>query len=434
MLSDGFDGSTKGEVSHGAIKYVRGKDGLAFLDVYRDNPEGGKIRANVVTYDNENAEYLHPNSGTVVLWVEPSRDPVESPEQHGLFTAYALDGTSKWDILVYKASLVAVRDYSPCIRATNEIQHNFQVGHWYKLTLTWRGESTKLFVDDVEMGSFKPVGQDVFPPYRDFIAVGDDLFATDNLEVSTETIIPITETALGHAQTIACPNLSQLLAESPQEVYKDISIHSFPNETTRAKLRSFLDLLPVDVVTAIAHIVLVDDQRYSLSYGNASGNFRFAGKAMFLRKSLFDSPEKLEERAKTFSHEAGHAWIYASGLNYGGPSGNWRRQEWASISGIAAYVGECKIPDAFVLTNGFLTAYGSTMPDEDLAEWVGITYDLYLKGETFSALLEPSSTKYDERNRKKIDFLVEKGFIGRDIYDAVTTVRKNARFYPQFNS
>jgi hypothetical protein len=73
------------------------------------------------------------------------------------------------------------------------------------------------------------------------------------------------------------------------------------------------------------------------------------------------------------------------------------------------------------------------MPDEDLAEWVGITYDLYLKNKTFSDLLNPVSSMYNEKNIKKINFLLDKNFISKENYNAVTKINKNTKFYLEFN-
>jgi len=154
---------------------------------------------------------------------------------------------------------------------------------------------------------------------------------------------------------------------------------------------------------------------------------------MFLKKSYFDSAEKLEKEVKAFFHEAGHAYTFKKGLSYGGPNSEDKRKEWAEISGIDSYKGECSIPTNFILESGFLTAYGSTMADEDLAEWVGITYHLYYINETFGDLLTEGSSIYDIKYQQKIDFLLAKGFISQEIYDAVTQDNENS-VYAQFNA
>lgn len=72
------------------------------------------------------------------------------------------------------------------------------------------------------------------------------------------------------------------------------------------------------------------------------------------------------------------------------------------------------------IANGFLAGQGGQCPSEDLAIWVGAAYDYYLKNRTFSDMLDPSSAKYSEKNRKKLDFILSKGFISKEAYDKVT--------------
>lgn len=154
---------------------------------------------------------------------------------------------------------------------------------------------------------------------------------------------------------------------------------------------------------------------------------------MLLRRSLFDTPDEIETHAKTLFHEAAHSLIYALGINYAGDPGDPERGGWANISGIGSYRQYCEEPQKPALRDGFLTQYGWTMPDEDLAEWVGITYDLLVKGEGFSDLLRQDSRLYDPLYKQKIDFLLRKGFITTATYEGVTSPRKNTKAYLYYN-
>ena len=132
----------------------------------------------------------------------------------------------------------------------------------------------------------------------------------------------------------------------------------------------------------------------------------------------------------------GHAATFKFGVNYCGPTSGDKKLEWAKISGLDYYVeiiSQNKKELRLVPSKGFLTWYSTKHPDEDLAEWVGITYDLYVKNETFSDLLKPGTDLYDIKNKKKIDFLLKKEFINQKIYDAVTKVKKNTKYYLEFN-
>ena len=70
--------------------------------------------------------------------------------------------------------------------------------------------------------------------------------------------------------------------------------------------------------------------------------------------------------------------------------------------------------------NGSLGPQGGQCASEDLAIWVGAIYDLYLKHKTLANRLNPSSEKYSEKNIRKVDFILKKGFISQEIYDRVT--------------
>ncbi|MCK5027599.1 MAG: peptidoglycan-binding protein [Candidatus Pacebacteria bacterium] len=441
LLIENFENSVKGEIGSGEIKYVAGKEGLGFIDVYNDNPDGGKMRARVLKYDNSGGKYIHPDFGKIEFWVKPLESATENEDHHGFFSARA--GTYYWNIQLYKDKFVVYRDFPPCVRSQLETSHIFETGKWYKLTLTWRGEETNFYINDEKINGFETVARSFVLGPENFgtsylpgsLEVGDDIFVTDNLQISRETDIPASAMTTERSENIVCPNIKSL-EENVQETYKEIALNNFPDQDTRDKIKHLIDLLAFDWGTnypLIEHVILIEDERVEILAEGHNGRYSLAMENILLRKSLFDSVEKIDDHARIFFHEAGHAYTMWAQLGYSGPTGPNKRKEWAEISGIDKYVGECVRPDSFLFEDGFLTAYGSTMADEDLAEWVGTTYDLYYSGETFSDVLNPSSSKYSEKNKRKIDFLLEKGFINQEIYDAVTQVKKNSKKYLEFN-
>ncbi|MBI2638686.1 hypothetical protein HYW83_03795 [Candidatus Peregrinibacteria bacterium] len=433
FLNDDYEQSTKADLARGSIRYVEGNEGYGFLNVYGKTAEGGELRANIARYDNSDGQLVDAEIGTVELWVKPTIDLETDTEVHGLFTAWSEDGMNNWDIEVYRRQLIVSREYSPCIRSILTAGYNFKKDTWYKLTLTWRGQVTNFFINDAKIGDFKNEPRNVYLGRGEAVYVGDDVFVTDSLRIKTSSRIPVSALSISTTEEIQCPEFIELLEKNVQEEYKGIQLHNFSDEETREKIKEFINVLPDTYQTEIKHIVVVEDAQYELVYSkNVFANF-MAGGAMYLKKSFFDTAEKIEASSKTFFHEAGHGHIYAHNLGYGGPRGNPKRKEWADISGIQAYVGECSTPTDFVLEDGFLSAYGSTMPDEDLAEWVGFTIDMYRKGATFSSLLNKKSKKYSPKYQKKLDFLLAKGFISQTIYDNVTKTTRNASDYVVFN-
>lgn len=433
-LTDDFEDTTQGTVSSGELDFVDGKSGKGILyDYYYDEEEERYLYANILRYDNTDNALMNLESGTAEVWVKPTADPSEDSRSHSLIEAWS-GGTYMWKVMTYGDVIYVTRDTEPCTRSSLSVPYTFTQDQWYKVTLSWRGDVTRLYINDERVdGTFTDSGREVFNRSGAVLTVGDGLFVTDSLRVTEESTILASELSEELHEEITCPNFAGVL-EDTQETYKDIELHNFPSQATRNQIKEYIDSLPSSYDGEIEHIALVDDEQYELTSGpTAVANMMFAYRAIFMKESLFDTVEEIEEREKTFFHEAGHAHIFMQGLSYGGPGSGNKRTEWADISGIKNYAGECTIPDEVILEDGFLTAYGSTMPDEDLAEWVGIAFELYNSDETFSSLLKTGSSKYSKKHKQKVDFLLAKGFITQKMYNAITQTTPNTEKYLEFN-
>lgn len=436
VLQDTFEQTTLGETYLDyQIQYVAGQAGYGFTDVYSTNSEGVQIRANILSYDNTDEQLLNTDVGTVELWVSPTSDPALDTESHGLLDAWSAGRLNNWGILVYQNTLIVTRDFGPCIRQSFQTPYIFTPGQWYKLTLTWRGTETEFYINDEPIGEFTTSGRSVYTSgVSGIVSVGDDLFITDTLSIAQESPIPVRDLE-PTLSDVVCPDFDGLLEQNIQETYHDIVLHNFTDQATRDAVKSVLDLLPETYAGETKHIVVVDDETYDLWMHRPTilGHYSFPLHSIFLRASVFATPELVQAHTDTLFHEFGHGHIYAENLGYGGPTSGKKRTEWVNISGISAYVGECANPTEVLLDKGFLTAYASTMPDEDLAEWVGIALDLYAKNSTFSDLLNPSSEKYSSLYQTKVDYLLAHEFISQEIYDSITATTENSTYYTDYN-
>lgn len=445
LLADDFEQTTNNAIFNypDNVEYVTGHTGYGIRDVYEQQEDGSQVRANIFYYDNTDSRLMNTDTGTITLWASPSAD-YNDGAMHSVLDTWTNGRYHNWNISMYyttsgTAMLSVYRDYEQCLRYLISYPITFETDEWYKLTLTWRGAETRFYINDEEVGEFEADTRTVVggSSAEGRVNLGDDIFITDDLMITDESPIPVRDKAisLDELVDVACPAFADLIApDTTQETYDNIDLHNFPDADTRDAMKELIDILPDSFAGEAEHVALVDDDDYNAWMSpTVNGNFPLFYHTVFLRESLFDTPEKVRDNAQIVFHEFGHGHIYAEGLNYGGPQGSDKRKEWISISGASAYVGECSNPTEILLDRGFLTAYGSTMADEDLAEWVGITLNLYRTGSTFSDLLNPESEKYSPLYEEKLDFLQEYGFLTDEMYTNISATTENTEYYTDFN-
>lgn len=437
-LKEDFECTARGSYNKENVKFIDGKSGKGIVYVLSKNPGGGYLKANYLRYNNSDGSLFNPIEGTVSFWAKPLYNFKEDNSHNGggLFKASAPNKTGDVSIQVYNNMFIVYRDFSPCVRHIEYFQYTptLKKDKWYLFNLTWKGNETRFYINNKEFSdkfTYKPMEFRLLAGAQ--LSFGSDSFVMDELRVSKKSKIlnPIQKIP----SDFKCPVLDNIIESTrPNATYKGIKLYNFPDSEAIKVIEGYIDLLGSSSAD-INVIMIANDKDYNVNYKEANGNFRFWGRTMFLRKSVYGTAKQFNETPEIFFHEAGHAKTYALGINYGGPDGEDKRKEWANINGIENYSGECswKNQDIVYPANGFLSAYGSSMPDEDLAVWVGTAYALYIKNETFSDLLNKSSPMYDITYQKKIDFLLKKGFISQEIYNAVTDISKNKKYYLQFN-
>jgi len=367
-------------------------------------------------FQDIDSQSIHSGLGTIEFRVKLLKDISTDPHNHVLLLAVSSDLKEFYKVEIVEDQIIVWRDFAGCLRAAFSSPYNFGVGEWHSLKLTWNRESTKFYIDSREvekLGLYS--GEDSSDTVACIRLGHDDSFKTDNFRASEQSDIGVEPKDQEFVRNSKCPNLHEFITGSPQEQYRGISLRHFPDQPSRDKMKEYIALLPGDFAGAIKSIVYVEDERFPKS-GEAGIADSNSG-SVILKGSYFDDPI-------VFFHEAAHLYDYKLGINFGVPN---EKSEWAAISGRTCYYGGANMEEfaknfeKTKIANAFLAGQGGQCPSEDLAIWVGAAYDYYLKNKTFYDMLDPSSLKYSEKNRKKLDFILSKGFISREIYDRLTS-------------
>jgi hypothetical protein len=358
---------------------------------------------------------LHSDAGTLEFRVQLLKDISSDPHNHVLLLAVSSDSLQHIEIQIIQDKLIVQRRFGQCLLTAFSHPYSFRPGDWHSLKLTWNAASSKFYVDYQEikkMGIFS--GNDLFK-WLPGIKLGlEDNFKIEQFQVVDHTDISVDPEDLEFVKKASCPNLAQLINENPQEKYRDIGLHHFPDQASRDKIKAYLALLPRDFAGTIKKVVFVEDAR--ASKGGENGSADIQSGSIVLKGSVYDDPA-------VFFHEAAHLYDDKLKINFGVTD---QQSEWAAISGASCYFKGVKMDEFYKdfkktsIQNAILGVQGGQCASEDLAIWVGTVYDYYLNHKTFADRLDPKSPKYSPKNIKKLDFILKKGFISQEIYDQVT--------------
>ncbi len=353
--------------------------------------------------------------GTMELRVKLLKDISSDPHNHVLMLGVSSDSRESYEIQIIQDQLIVHRRFGQCVLAAFAYRYSFQIGEWYGLKLTWNKASSKFYVDGQEI---KPLGLyssvDLYKMIPGVRLGLEDNFKTDQFQTSAESDISEAQADQVFLRNVVCTDLKQLISEKPQEEYRGIELRHFPDQASRDKIKSYIALLPGDFTKAIRNVVFVEDRRFLK--GGEGGFADPQSGSLVLKGSYYDDPT-------VFFHEAAHLYDSALKINFGVTD---QKSEWAAISGASCYFKGAKMDEYYKdflktgVENAFLGMQGGQCASEDLAIWVGAVYDRYLKGKTLADRLNPASPKYSSKSIKKMDFILNKGFITQAIYDKVT--------------
>ena len=307
-----------------------------------------------------------------------------------LFQASSSNGKEFYEIQIIGADVLVLRDFGQCIRSANRAPHTFTQGGFYKLTLTWNGESTKFYINGREIKGFNLMMAEDFYMHRPFIQFDEsDNFAVSDIAISPRSDISVEPADRDFVKNCRCPHLSQLLDEKPQEVYNGVSLYGFLNQQARGQVKAYIDLLPAPVAGSIKRIIFVDEgQRLSGAQGLTTSQDTF-----FLKKGFEPS---------TFFHEATHIYDLS---NKGIFSKEWgsnlmRKEDRPNFAAASTDVNR--------KNTSVLSHMDWSTASEQIAIFVGSVYDFYLKNKTLSEL---KTAAFGPRVKEQLDYLLDKGFI-----------------------
>jgi hypothetical protein len=330
-------------------------------------------------------QYPSSGEGTVELTVTPLVQK-QFYDNQVLFQASSSDGKEFYEIQVVGGDLLVIREFGKCIRSANRMAHDFKAGESYRLELAWNGPSTCFYINYKPFPSFNLlVSNDSFTRSQFLKAGGSADFAVSGLAINPESDIAINAQDRSFVNNCRCPQLAQMLDDRPQEEYRGVGLHHFPDQATRDRVKADIDILPPPVAACIKHIIFVDaaDRMAGAQGLTTSGN------TFYLRTGF---------STETFFHEATHIWDINS--NYV------KSRDWGAL-----FMKDSGRGNASVLS--YLD--GST-GQEQLAQFSGSVYDFYLANRHPAEL----AAKFGPRTQGQLEFLLQNGFITKDIYARLT--------------
>jgi hypothetical protein len=367
-----------------------------------------------IYFDDIDNQTITQGLGTFEFQFRLLKDISKDPHNHPLILATAGDATESYKIEIIETQLIVWREFD-CFRNVVVWPYNFRLGEWHTLKLAWNKESTAFYVDGHEIPKYGLYAVSDLPYLVPCIRLGhEDNFEIKDFQAKVGSSVAVDPADRDFVKNTVRLDLKGLLKETPQETFKGVALIHFPGQAERDKIKYYIGLMPPDFISAIKKVIFVEDRRFL-----KGGQGAFASSdslSIVLKGSCYDDPT-------VFFHEAAHLYDYKQQINFGVPN---EQSEWAAISGGSCYYGGGNITEfesnfqKSKTANGFLAEQGGQCPSEDLAIWVGAAYENYLKKTTFATMLDPKSPQYSPKSRTKLDFILRKGFINKNLYDQVT--------------
>lgn len=380
---------------------------LAFI-FYSSQIEAISIFSNIST------QKINSDTGTIEFDIKLLRDFSLDENIYILLLAVSSDSKEIYEVEIIQDKIVARRNFKGCIVTAFSSQYNFTIGDWYSLKLTWNQATTKFYINNKEVKKIGPVSSEDIPKLNPYIKLGlDDSFEINNFSVSDRSDIFSDSAERKIVEKISCANLSQLLEQYPQEEYSSISLCNFPDRKSREKVKDYIDLLPQDVAKAISKVIFINKERAAVKW--RAGLADIDSMSIMLEEKYFDNPH-------VFFHEVGHVYDAKLNITIGV---NLKQSQWVAVScDTSPLQGKDEKKLSKNSDNDFLTQRGAQSPSEDLADWVGEVYECYIKHKTLADKLNPAKWQYSPKIKKKIDFLLEKGFFSENIYKQVMAKKR----------
>lgn len=341
------------------------------------------------------AAFPAPGAGALEFTATPLT--LEFPFQKDilLFQAVASDGTERFEFHINAEDLIVLRDFGHCIRSAARTQHGFKLGVPSRLVLRWDKATTRLAIDGREADEFSLALVDRFSGARPASGAGGSTeFEVSEVSASHSGGISAAPADLAFVQSHPCPDLGEILKAPLQERFQGVSLHNFPDEKAKARIRGYIAQLPRPMAGCVGKIVFVPKSH--------NPNSAWKGLAMQEAKTMLLQEVSLGGHS-TFFHEAAHLYDFCSAAKGTSKSMEWERRFMkGEVHGLRG--------------QSVLDQMDGSSASEGLADFVGNAYDLYLQP---GALGRDGFLK-DAGNMKKLEFLFTEGFITDEVRARLT--------------
>ncbi len=359
---------------------------------------------NVLAQNSDLSRQLNAGQGTVEFTVKVLNPDFADGENLVLFQGSSVDGKEFYEIQMIGDDLLALRDFTPCVRSVVRAPHDFKAGERYKLILSWNGATTRFFINDSEITGTNLLVNDDEERHVPFVKFnGADRLGISDIRITAHTSISPEAADRDFAEHCQCPQLNRLGEGKAQEEYKGIALFGFPDEASRSAVKGFIDILPAAMSGALKRVIFVDDAQRLLGYQGLT----VSSDTFYLRKGF---------EADTFFHESAHTFDILHGEN---DSQAWKEKFFKKEERPAFATGPVEMDQKNGSVLGMLD---DTSPREQLAQFTGLLYGTYLKNKPAVSI-----AAVDPLGKEKLDFLLEHGFITQEIHDKVMSQIKGGR-------
>jgi len=323
--------------------------------------------------------------GAIEFTVTPLKENPSDYKHEMLFQGGSSDGSEYYEFQVVGSDLLVLRDFGQCVRSANRSLHDFRRGERYRIALSWNGPSTRLSINGREIKGFNLLARSDARKYAAGMKAGNtDAFAVTNVAVFPRSDLAVDPADSQAAGDCHCPRLDKLLDMRPEEEYRGVGLHHFPDQVSLDRVKSFIDLLPVAMAGYLKHVIFVSEaEKMSGAQGLT------VSRDTFYLKTGFEP--------STFFHEAAHIADMRANWTLSG--------KWAGLFMKTARPER----NSSVLGN----YDGSTAP-EQLADFTGRAYGFYLKKGPKNFI-----DWFGAEGRAELDFLLANGLVTGTVYDSL---------------
>ena len=218
-------------------------------------------------------QYPASGAGTLEFTVTPLADKYPAGRDIVLLRAASEDSKENYEVHLAAEDLLVLREFGPCIRTAARVPHNFKKGVPVQIKIAWNGPTGKLYLDGKEADILEPMITDDYRMVKPFLATGGGKqAAVSNVQAAKGSAVDVEEADLKFIGSHTCPKIQDLTSKKPQETYCGVALVNFPDNASRAKIKSFLDLLPPAARAQVKRVDYMEPARYAAAPWRGEAN------------------------------------------------------------------------------------------------------------------------------------------------------------------